>query len=894
MRLPFVSSIRARLVLLVVTAITLAQAFAMGLSLWQETSRYALSKRETLVSTAETLAAAVARPLLERNTSDMHDALRAIARIETMQLAIVETPDGQHMADTGSVERLTSDLIIQDPGAALPLMQLLRSRSVEIVVPVITGGAEIGRLRLVADTTDLPARIGSAVGITLLGAIGALLLALVVALRMQGAITRPLQALTSAMSRVRRSHDYNIRMPAAAQDEIGILVNGFNAMIGDIRERDTRLALHRENLEREVAERTDDFRRAAADAESANRAKSDFLATMSHEIRTPMNGILVMAELLAAGELPPRLRRQAEVIARSGQSLLAIINDILDFSKIEAGKLEVEHLDVDACDAVETVLRLFADRAHSKGLDLSASIAFGRGAAFTADPVRLGQVLSNLVNNALKFTERGGVLVHVAPDETSPNHARISVIDTGIGIPAEKLASIFDAFSQADQSTTRQYGGTGLGLAIARRLVAAMGGELAVDSEVGVGTRFHFALPLAHAGSSWPTLPAREHTPRAVVALDGEQTGFALAAILSEAGYATERVAAGDWRPASEGAALLVAPLSALRDGPRSPAGKVIALARADEDAGALMGKGVIDAPLGWPLTRSEVDEIVVRLVAGRSLRDLDRISLGTGQKLPSFAGLKVLVADDSEVNREVASTALQRLGITPDLVNDGAQALRATLTCDYDIVLMDGSMPVMDGFEATRRIRQMQEADGGKLTPIVALTAHVIGSGADAWREAGMDGVLHKPFTLAQLSEVLSAHARGAQQAVNSTEAHSDGVAAAGGSHLDRSALDELRAMANGSSDVIARITRLYRLQSQDKLADIMAAVESRNLEALAAAAHALKSMSYNIGARGVAERAAAFEQGARISGDAGSPAAVADLEAELHAVHAELDNAA
>ncbi len=326
------SSIRVRLLLLVVLSITLAQAIALALSVWQEVTRYAVSKRETLASTAEVLAAASARATAGRDVNAAYQAIRAVGRMDGITFAGIEALDGQPIADVGATEQLASDLVISDATAPLSALALLSSRSVEISVPVTFEGNRVGTLRLIADTRDLPGRLWSAVGITSIGALIALVLALAVALRMQGSITGPLRALTKVMSQVERSHDYSISLPTGTKDEVGVLVGGFNAMIADIRERDIRLAQHLEHLEREVESRTQDFRNAAAEAESANRAKSDFLATMSHEIRTPMNGILVMAELLAVAELPHRARRQAEVIARSGQRLLAIINDILDFS----------------------------------------------------------------------------------------------------------------------------------------------------------------------------------------------------------------------------------------------------------------------------------------------------------------------------------------------------------------------------------------------------------------------------------------------------------------------------------------------------------------------------------------------------------------------------------
>lgn len=886
-------SIGTRLLLLVVASITLAQGLSLGLSLWQEVTRYGRLKHDGLVSTAQVIAAAAARATAEQDIDAAYQAIRSVGSIAGMTYAGIELADGRSLADVGATEQLVSDLIIHSPGEALPLLALLRSRSVEINVPVVFGGQTVGSLKLIADTADLPVLIRSAVGVTALGALVALVLALTLALKLQGAITGPLKALTGAMARVSRSHDYSVVMSARRHDEIGVLVEGFNTMIADIRERDGRLAKHRESLERDVADRTADYRRAAAEAEASSAAKSDFLATMSHEIRTPMNGILVMAELLATTELPQRARRQADVIARSGQSLLAIINDILDFSKIEAGKLEVEQMDVDAAEAVDTVLRLFAARAQDKGLDLAAQTSLPRSAAVVADPVRLGQVLANLVNNALKFTESGGVLVSVMPDPARSGYVRFCVSDTGIGIAAEKLATIFEAFTQADQSTTRQYGGTGLGLAIARRLVAAMGGELGVSSVQGEGTSFFFSLPAATASAcnEWPRLKAGV-TAHAVLALDGVQSVAALESYLLEAGYSVAFAQPRALETAANQASLVIAGLPTLAAIPRlavATGGAVIALARANEDCTPSLADQRIDGVLMWPILRSDVGDMIGALRDGKRL-SVSEPAAAIGLATAPFAGLRVLVADDSEVNREVAATALQTLGIVPDLANDGQAAADLILSGDYDLVLMDGSMPVLDGFAATRLVRDEEFAMMRQRTPIVALTAHVIGTSADAWRNADMDGVLHKPFTLAGLSACLREYARHRlpvkEHAVQATHDRNP----PSNSHLDLAVLDELKAMANGSTDVVARISRLYISESTDRVAEILEAVRDHDLNRLAAASHALKSMSYNIGAQGVARRAGDFEQSARSEGRMIEPQSASELEAELADVHAEL----
>ncbi|MCA0406002.1 MAG: response regulator [Proteobacteria bacterium] len=859
-------SIRARLMVLVISGIALAELVAIGFAAFQEASRYGHAKRDALFSTAQVIAAAAARATSEGDVSGAYQVIRAMGRIEGLVFAGLERADGTPLADVGATEQLASDLVLESPQAPLDLLALLRSRTIAAQVPVVFGGVQVGSIRLMADTRDLPGRIRAAIMTTLMGGLIALALAMLVVIRMQGAITRPLITLTQTMSRVRQEHDYSVALEAERQDEVGLLVEGFNGMIADIRERDDRLARHRARLEQDVAERTADYQRAAIEARAADRAKSDFLATMSHEIRTPMNGILVMAELLAAADLPDRARRQAEVIARSGASLLAIINDILDISKIEAGKLEVEHLDVDPFEAVDTVLKLFADRAGAKGLDLAANIALDRAVMVNADPTRLGQVLGNLVNNALKFTERGGVSVDVSMVEGG--RVRFCVADTGIGIAQDKLGTIFEAFSQADQSTTRQFGGTGLGLTIARRLVEAMGGDLAVTSTLGQGTQFFFTLPLAasQGAGAWARWSENlVQPPRAVVALPGRQSAQALVVALRGAGYGVVEVEADALHEAAPGATLVVTAPDCLLARPRLPItrhGGILALVRPQDDVAALETSRRIDATLGWPFSRTELDALICRQIEGKPLAE-QRSANGAHSATTGFPGLRVLVADDSEVNREVADAALQRLGIKASFVENGREALHATLEGTFDLVLMDGSMPEMDGFEATRAIRAEEAARQRLRTPVVALTAHVVGTAADAWREAGMDGVLHKPFTLARLAETIEAHALGAKRAPVPLSAPQAPVMEGA---LDRAVLDDLLAMAGGASAVVEKITGLYRVQSAERLKELQEAVQAGNLEQLASAAHALKSMSFNVGARQVAEGAGEIERAARL----------------------------
>ncbi|KPF72615.1 hypothetical protein IP69_01605 [Bosea sp. AAP35] len=889
-------SIRNRLILLVVASTLLASFILVAVSVWRETESYALSRRDGLLSAAQAIAAAASRPVSEQDSGAAYEAINAIARMKGITFAGIETSDGLALADIGAAEQLAGDLIVAAPDTRWSLPAILRSRTMEATVPIVHGGVPVGSLRVIADTRDLPALIRSAIEGTLLTGAIATLFAVALALRLQRRITGPLGALTQTMSRVRDEHDYGVTLQATSRDEIGILVDSFNGMIGDIRERDRRLADHRDKLERDVADRTADYQRAALSADKANQAKSDFLATMSHEIRTPMNGILVMAELLAAAELPQRARRQAQVIARSGTSLLAIINDILDISKIEAGKLEVEILEIDPEDTVDAVLQLFGDRARSKALDLCPVMESPTGLTISADPVRLGQVLSNLVNNALKFTDQGGVSVRVTRENDS--HLRFSVTDTGIGIPADKLGTIFESFSQADQSTTRTHGGTGLGLSIARQLVTAMGGTLTVESEVGRGSTFSFALPVAQASQVPPWQAPEISGKTALIALPQLQTAAMLQAACAAAGFNSHTA---DAIPTAEEEArptIAIVAAEALMQA-RDRAQTVIVLAGATEDADALIAAGA-DEVLAWPVQRRDLVRIIASVLAGEPLRRMPTARADAGE-LRQFPQLRVLVADDSAVNREVADAALRRFGIAADFAEDGVEAVAAAKQKVFDLILMDGSMPRLDGFDAARAIRAHEAQTGRSRVPIVALTAHVVGAAAHAWRQADMDDVVHKPFTLARLGAVIAAFApSGAEGALGTSPAAPEEAAPPSPAtpdsdvYLDETVLRDLIAMTNGSLETARRIAELYTVKSVEEAQALSAATQAGDRDRIAKCAHALKSMSANLGASRVAALAGEMERAAREN--AAAPASEDDcreLDAILRQTHVRLNAA-
>jgi EAL domain-containing protein (putative c-di-GMP-specific phosphodiesterase class I)/signal transduction histidine kinase/CheY-like chemotaxis protein len=859
-------SIRGKLTFLVLASVGAAVTLVTGVLAWRDGDRETHAAFDRYSAIAKITAAMSEEAAAAGDRQRAYAALRAIAVMPAITYARIERPDGSLIAETGAGVRLSSDLAATAGGQA-SVASLVGSHTAEVRAPILYGGRTVGRVVMLGRLGDGGWRLLSSLLLSLCAGLAAAAVGLAVAARLQKRIAGPVVVLTEAMAVVRETHDYQRGAKVEADDEIGDLTRGFNDKLAEIRTRDAAIAAHMAGLEDTVAERTADLKVAKEAAEQASVAKSDFLATMSHEIRTPMNGVMVMAEMLAAGDLPPKQRRFAEVIAKSGASLLATINDILDFSKIEAGKLELEAMPADPAEVIEDCLALFWERARAKGLDLAAHIDPAMPALIETDPTRLRQVIGNLVNNAIKFTETGAVMVQAAPvDSPLGPRLRIAVRDTGIGIARDKIPSLFEAFSQADQATTRRFGGAGLGLAICRRLAEAMGGRLTADSELGKGSVFALDLPMTALAPApaWPQIAGE----RAAVAVAGPATRAALQRYLRSAGLALVEMSAERDPPG-----VIVAEPAALKGAARARAA-VVCLGEYGETRGqALLDAGLADLVLVQPLRRRELVAALAQLAAGAPVSEaLDAAARPESDALPSFAGRRILVADDSAVNREVALEALSRLGCAVTLVSDGREAVDAVAEAQFDLVLMDASMPEMDGYEATAAIRQAEDG-GRRRAPIVALTAHVVGSSADRWREAGMDGMLAKPFTLAALAAKLGEFV--AVAAPSAATAPAAPAPAPQTATLAPSVLSDLldpqvtgelaRMAAAGKSDFVARVRRLYRDNAPLAVKALIKGATDGDADAVAKAAHALKSMSLNMGARVVAESAARLEAQAR-----------------------------
>ncbi|XYJ09208.1 response regulator [Telluria sp. B2] len=799
--------------------------------------------------------------------------------------------------------------------------------------PVTSGQAQVGVIVIEVDLVAMWLDIASSVAVIGAAMFVSLLVSQAAARRFTRSITDPVTQLIQTARQVSESQNYTLRVPHQRNDELGALIDSFNDMLAQIEGRGAALVNHRDELERQVSVRTEQLERAKNAAEAASRAKSAFLATMSHEIRTPMNGVLGMAEMLLGTELSEAQRNYTRLVKRSGEHLLVIINDILDFSKIEAGKLTIEYINFNLWDLLEDIHTVYTPQAQAKGIALDFDIANDIPVAICGDPNRLRQIMANLLGNAIKFTEQGRIdaRVRIASEDSQAVMLRFEVRDTGIGISREARSRIFEAFSQADDSTTRKYGGTGLGLAISKQLVELMGGTIGVDNGKQGGSVFWFTVGFDKRRVD-PDVPGVA-TP-GVAASGGQQHTIDDLRVLVVDEDGASRVGLerhlAAWRVTCEGATSAAEALEKLDAAARAgrPFDAAVLDMELKQSSGLLLGATIKTNPatratrlillsperLAADPVQRRAAGVAYQLIKPARAADLFACLAtrprGSTAPAPQFvpppseprpAGLarvrRVLLAEDNPVNVEVARAMLESLGLQAQVARNGLEALQAVRAGDYEAVLMDCQMPVMDGFAATTMIRREEREAGRERTmPVIAITANALQGDREACLAAGMDDYLSKPFTQQQLAAVIG---RWIALPIAGSVHHGDAPPALPEEareviHRDvinTTALEKIRALSRDGGDaLVQKVVNAYVGDVPQHLHTLRQAIGATDAGTVKRIAHSLKSASANVGAETLAGLCKDLEHLGRADTIEGADTLLADMEHEFQAVRYSL----
>ena len=882
-----------------------------------------VSKLETLV---EVIGANAQAALMFEDTVAAEQLLNGFSSTDEIEAAYLLSPAGERVAGYHREKKQPWAFTLEELNQPVTLFSKAK---LHLYRPINMDGQFIGAIYVQSNLSELYLHLTHILFLVMIAALISVVLAAMLSSRLQKLLARPITELADTISEITEYQQYDRHVQKYDNDEIGQLYDCFNDMLMQIKERDDRLQQHRENLEATVASRTNELKTANRDlkenltelneakeaALDAAKAKSSFLANMSHEIRTPMNGVLGMLDLMKDTPLTKTQSDFLNTAYSSADSLLQIINDILDFSKIEAGKMTIEKIDISVRDIVEDVCTLLAGTAREKGLELSCYTDVDLPKTLKGDSVRLRQVITNLIGNAVKFTIKGEISVKVNLIKRSQTSAQIefSVEDTGIGIAENILPTLFNEFTQADGSTTRKFGGTGLGLTISRQLVELMGGSISVVSAEGLGSTFTFTLDMEISQNQCiqksQVLHALDGT-KALVVDDNKTNREILRHYLtawgldhSEASTVKEalqilRKAYNNNQPYELVFLDMDMPemdgleLSKVieEDPDLQPIRRIMLSSTGFISQEEQQGAG-ISACLSKPFRQSRLLDTTMQVMHyHHASQQPEGITDQLEEETAVFSeSIQILLVEDNVVNQKVAISMLKKIGLNHiHLAEDGREAVDMSRNQTYDLMLMDCQMPEMSGYEATGLIRQREREQQLPRIPIIAMTANAMAEDREKCLAAGMDDYLSKPVKIDNLRERLehwlihdtlpveaTPEATEKAQAINNKMNQSK-------QHplIDESIFNSLKELMEEEFPVLINS---YLEDAPKLMADIQSSSKDADLEVLVRAAHTLKSSSNNLGATQLAMIAADIEKEGQANKLGEASALISSLESTL-----------
>ena len=845
---PWNQSLKVRMGVAIAIGILSTSIATSGLLLVRSIERQQEDTRLELRSSANVLASNLSGAIASQDTNHIRNILRSVTYSDRIKSSEVFGRDGRRIASMG-MEAVLGGEERDDQN----------SRN-SVTVEVRHSGQSVGSVRLVAGSASGAFALSSDFFEVLIWSLITALFGGVLTFFWQGRILRPIESLASTMMQPLNSSSVAVSAQTKKKGEIGVLFRAYDRMVAEIIERDQKLTSHQASLEREVHDRTKDAIDARNEAERANEAKSQFLATMSHEIRTPMNGILVLSQILAKSRLPAAEKRYAEIIWRSGTGLLGLLNDVLDLSKTESGMLEVEKIPFSVDEIIENSLMLFWHRARETSVSLVAHVETPVPDQIIGDPIRFQQCLSNLLGNALKFTEQGSIEVYARWTRNSSSDddgvLTISVRDTGIGIAPSRLNEIFEAFVQAESSTTRKHGGTGLGLAITRRLVDAMGGTIQVTSEVDKGSTFEITLPTTASGNQNSITTFEPQT--FLLELEDDAVHRLLRQALTERGMVVVD------NPTDSGIQCRI--VACAEPIPHNEFGlPTVGLFAIDdpEPLEELRNQKLHDI-LRLPYTRRSLDEFISKVIGHAFLGESALTALDdTIDSLATlrYSSARILVADDQPANLETIIAAFDIYGVTPITAENGVEALDSCRENSFDLIFLDGNMPEMDGYEAARSIQAKHPN-----LPMILFSATAAQHSQD-YHDSGFSGYLPKPFDVAQLGDILREYCEPdapqtqQQSAANVLPPASTPSADSSIDGLSEMVVKNMRQLEQRRPGAVSRIYARCLEAIPRVIGEVEQAWIDGEPEPLRQAGHSLKSVSNTAGALALATAAAQIE---------------------------------